>query len=210
MLGRARMKILFIDSKALFVSGLGCLLESAGLEFDGCYSKNIQASLGVLSREEASPDLILFDINLYDARKDVLAKEIRQLATFAPTIVISEVESFSFEKFIIKAGASGFVCKTNDKDILIDAIKTVLKGDIYGDCHKLGDSHPQSKNEIKVTSRQHEVLNLLSQGLLNKQIASELSISINTVNAHLHEIFNKLNVTNRTAAVESAHKIGLI
>ena len=62
----------------------------------------------------------------------------------------------------------------------------------------------------KVTSRQKEVLYLLSQGLLNKQIANELNISSNTVKAHLHDLFRSLHVTNRTAAVINGQKHGLI
>lgn len=61
-----------------------------------------------------------------------------------------------------------------------------------------------------VTTRQHEILFLLAQGLLNKQIAYELNISTNTVKAHLHEIFRQLNVNNRTAAVQTAHNYGLL
>ncbi len=61
-----------------------------------------------------------------------------------------------------------------------------------------------------ITARQHEILYLLSQGMLNKQIAYELSISANTVKAHSHQIFRELNVHNRTAAVQNAHKCGLL
>ena len=72
---------------------------------------------------------------------------------------------------------------------------------------------PEYKNTEfceRVTSRQQEVLYLLSQGLLNKQIASELNISANTVKAHLHDLFVHLKASNRTAAVKNAQKYGLI
>lgn len=75
---------------------------------------------------------------------------------------------------------------------------------------KIDGKLTECANEVSLTKRQGEILSLLSQGLLNKQIADELSISVNTVNAHLHEIFRRLKVTNRTAAVLSAQKIGLI
>ena len=204
------MKILFIDYKVLFAKGLGCMLESSGLEFNGYYSKNIEEGLDVISKE-VRPNLIIFDINMYESNNDRLMEGIRKLSAFAPIVIISEIESITFEKFIFDAGASGFVCKTNDQDVLCNAVRTVLNGEIYNNCHELINDYQHANiDEVKVTHRQHEILGLLSQGLLNKQIAGDLSISTNTVNAHLHEIFNKLNVTNRTAAVESAHKLGLI
>ena len=208
-LGECAVKILFIDYEALFADGLESLLQSSGLEFKGHYSKNIQEGLDIISEKDC-PELIFLDINLYEDSNDHLIEGIHKLSAFAPVIIVSEIESLSFEKFMIDAGASGFICKSNNKNILFSAVKTVLNGKIYGDCHKLGNGYMHSNDEVKVTDRQYEILNLLSQGLLNKQIAGKLNISINTVNAHLHEIFRRLNVTNRTAAVQSAHKIGLI
>lgn len=203
------MKILFIDYKALFANGLESLLNSSGLDFESYFSRNIQEGLDIVP-VELCPDLIFLGVNLYkDCNKD-LVEGVNKLSGFASTIIISEIESLSFEKDMIGAGASAFICKSNDKNVLFGAVKTVLNGEIYNDGHNTEDGVQYSNGEIKMTGRQSEVLSLLSQGLLNKQIASDLGISINTVNAHLHEIFRRLNVTNRTAAVQNAHKIGLL
>ena len=65
-------------------------------------------------------------------------------------------------------------------------------------------------DKVKITGRQQEILGLVSQGLLNKQIADQLNISTNTVKAHLHELFRHLQVTNRTSAVKYGMDNGLI
>ncbi len=201
------MKILFIDSKALFIDGLKSLLEVSGLSINTCHTKDIKSGLDLISKG-AEVELIFVDINVYEGNNDYLSKGLQELSTFAPVIIISEIESLEFEEMTINAGASGFICKTNSKHSLFDAVRVVSNGGVYRDYRTLENSN--DKYNIHVTTRQYEVLRLLPQGLLNKQIANELSISINTVNAHLHEIFNRLHVTNRTAAVQSAHEIGLI
>jgi len=125
-------------------------------------------------------------------------------------LVVSATNSSSMADIALANGASGFVSKASDSQVLIEAIKTVLNGDTYLPSVHASNNKYSDEDVSRVTSRQHEILHLLSQGLLNKQIASELSISTNTVKAHLHEIFRLLNVNNRTAAVQSAHKCGLL
>ena len=203
------MKILFIDYKVLFTDGLESLLKSSGLSVEAVYAKNTKSGLDKISTG-VTPELIFVDVNLYEGNNKHLTDELRQLSTIAPVIIISEIESQSFERLTFEAGASGFICKTNNKNILFDAVKTVRKGSIYRDCHKLMPQDKTQNNNVVVTERQYEILQLLAKGLLNKQIGNELGISINTVNAHLHEIFSRLHVNNRTAAVQSAQKNGLI
>jgi len=203
------MKILFIDYKVLFTDGLESLLKSSGLTVEAFYAKDAKSGLDSISTG-IKPELIFVDVNLYEGNNKHLIDELHQLSTVAPVIIISEIESRSFESLTIKAGASAFICKTNSKNILFDAVKAVRKGNIYSDCHKLEHNYKKQNSDVVVTDRQYEILNLLAKGLLNKQIANELSISVNTVSAHLQDIFNRLHVKNRTAAVQSAQKIGLI
>lgn len=206
---KVRMKILFIDYKVLFTDGLESLLEASGMEVDASYAKDIKSGIGKIL-DGIKPELIFVDVNLYEGSNDHLVEELHVLSRFAPIIIISEIETKAFEKLTIEAGASGFICKTNNKNILFEAVEAVSHGSIYSECHSFGDSYKPTSSNVTVTSRQYEILKLLSKGLLNKQIASELNISINTVNTHLHDIFRRLHVKNRTAAVQSAYKIGLI
>jgi DNA-binding NarL/FixJ family response regulator len=203
------MKILFIDHKVLFTDGLESLLKSVGLNIEASYAKDVKSGLGKISTG-IKPELIFVDVNLYVGNYKYLADELRELSTVAPIIIISEIESSSFENLMIEAGVSAFIYKTNNKKILFDAVKTVCEGNKYCDCHKLEHGYKKQNNDVVVTKRQYEILNLLAKGLLNKQIGFELGISINTVNAHIRNIYRCLHVKNRTAAVRSAQKNGLI
>lgn len=205
------MKILIIDDHILFSEGMKFLLESFEQEIDTLYAEDYESALRIIS-EKGQPDLILLDINLSGTNGFTLIKKFHKLDIWSPILVISATDSQSAAEIALEKGALGFVSKSSDSVTLLKAIKTVLSGDVYMPCFDPSHSVFGEENEgrIKVTSRQHEILYLLSEGLLNKQIASELSISANTVKAHLHEIFRHLNVSNRTAAVQSAQKCGLL
>ncbi len=207
------MKILIIDDHILFAEGMRFLLSSCKEGIETLYAENFEVASGVIS-QKGPPDLILLDLNLAGVNGFTLIKEFRNINIWTPILIVSATDSPSAAKVAIQKGASGFVSKASESSVLLSAIKTVIKGEYFP---------PQEANQMvvsaegeyddkiaSITTRQHEILYLLSQGMLNKQIANELSISANTVKAHLHHIFRELNVHNRTAAVQSAHKCGLL
>lgn len=205
------MKILITDDHILFAEGMKFLLKTIDEDVETFYADNTKDAL-MLIQENGAPDLILLDINLSGANGFCLIDQLKEFNVWTPVLIVSATNSPSMADIAIAKGASGFVSKASDSAILIEAIKVVLSGDTYMPVIKNKNSRFLDNEEDfgRVTSRQHEILHLLSQGLLNKQIASELSISTNTVKAHLHEIFRLLNVSNRTAAVQTAHQNGLI
>ena len=206
------MKVLIIDDHILFAEGMKLLLESYQPNIKTIYAEDSDAAFTSLE-ETAPPDLILLDVNLSGINGFTLIEKFRAANVWAPILIVSATDSISTAKISIDKGASGFVSKSSDSKTFLEAIETVLYGDIYVPSYPLeaaGSDPDKPKAGAKVTSRQHEILYLLSQGMLNKQIASELCISSNTVKAHLHDIFRQLKVTNRTAAVQNAHKIGIL
>jgi DNA-binding NarL/FixJ family response regulator len=205
---RAQMKILIVDDHILFAEGMRFLLNSYKEDIDTLYAENFESALKVISKE-GQPDLILLDINLAGTNGLTLIKEFQNLNIWAPILIVSATDSPSAAMIAVQKGASGFVSKASESAILLSAIKTVLEGECYPS-QESGSVVNTTEDEsvATITARQHEILYLLSQGMLNKQIAYELSISANTVKAHLHQIFRELNVHNRTAAVQSAHKCG--
>lgn len=201
------MKILIVDDHILFAEGMKFLLESFEEEIDTLYASDFKSALRIINTK-GFPDLILLDINLSETNGLSLIKEFQDLNIWSPILIVSATDSHSVSEMALEKGALGFVSKSSDSTTLLHAIKTVMNGDVY--TPKTESSTNNSSNRTKVTSRQYEILCLLSEGMLNKQIALELSISANTVKAHLHEIFRHFNVNNRTAAVQSAHKSGLL
>lgn len=200
------MNILIVDDHLLFVEGIKCLLGSLEGETRTHSVNNTEAALNYITNEE-HPDLVLLDIQLSAMDGHGLLKELKLLRINTSVLMISSLEVPAATGVALAQGASGFISKSSNHDVLLSAIKTVLGGDIYMHCEE------KTKSEyarITVTNRQQEILYLLSQGMLNKQIAHELCISANTVKAHLHQIFRTLNVNNRTAAVQHAYEKGLL
>lgn len=202
------MKILIIDDHILFAEGMKFLLESFEQKVITFYADGYEAAIKSIDKF-GQPDLILLDINLSGVCGFSLIQKFHDLNIWSPILIISATDSQSAADISLDKGAQGFVSKASDTLTLQEAIKTVLTGNIYKQGFKTS-SILSENNVATVTPRQHEILFLLAQGLLNKQIAYELSISTNTVKAHLHEIFKQLNVNNRTAAVQIAQNYGLL
>jgi DNA-binding NarL/FixJ family response regulator len=208
------MNLLIIDDHQLFAEGLKFLLESLDTSIHTAHVKDGNDALAYLQDHQA-PDLILLDINLPGINGFSLMEKFKVVNNWSPILMISATESHATAQLAIDSGASGFISKSCNSTALISAVQTVLKGDIYRSGglplgRKNGLSGTAEMKMAHITKRQKEILHLLSQGLLNKQIASELGISANTVKAHLYEIFRSLNVNNRTAAVKAAFQQGLI
>ena len=208
------MNLLIIDDHQLFAEGLAFLLANADISIRSAHAKDAKQAIDYL-QNNANPDLILLDINLPGINGFSLLPQFQKMNVWSPVLMISATDSQTTAQTAINSGASGFISKSCNSITLISAIQTVLKGDIYNPNNMASSRHsqqntPTSSMGSNVTKRQKEILHLLSQGLLNKQIASELGISANTVKAHLYEIFRNLEVNNRTAAVKTAFQQGLI
>jgi len=207
------MKILIIDDQRLFADGIRILLNDYDASITTDYAGNVFSAYDKIIASD-SPNLILLNINTSaTANSFDLINKLSSLHIEIPVMVISNNTTSTEAALAIENNASGFITKSCSRETTLKAIMTVLKGGMYV-------SKPTKDNDYgcvnaeqdtnKVTSRQKEVLYLLSQGLLNKQIADELDISANTVKAHLHDLFRRLDVSNRTAAVRHGFKHGLI
>lgn len=205
-MGGVKMDILIVDDHMLFAEGLKYLLESLKEDTNIHYSVDSESALQHII-EKGIPDLILLDVNLPGMNGYALLQKLQQLNVWSPVLMISATEAPSAMGIALAKGASGFISKSSNSSDLLFAIKTVLGGDVYMPRY---ENKKKAGFQVRVTTRQQEILHLLSQGMLNKQIADELCISANTVKAHLHEIFRMLNVSNRTAAVQNAYEKGLL
>ncbi len=205
------MKVLIIDDQRLFADGIRKLLKDHDPVISTEYAGNVFSAYENINSIH-SPDLILLGINeMASTNSFDLIGRLNKLKIDIPVMVISTSDSSTAAGLAIENNASGFITKSCSRQTTLEAILTVLAGTMY--VSKLKQQIPcetQLNDSGKVTSRQKEVLYLLSQGLLNKQIANELNISANTVKAHLHDLFRRLHVTNRTAAVQYGYKTGLL
>lgn len=158
-------------------------------------------------------DLILLDLSMPGVRGFSGLMYLRAQYPSVPVVVVSANDDPSVIRRCVDFGASGFIPKTLDTDGMRQAIAAVLKGgvwtppDIDLDAGTDAETAELMNRLATLTPQQVRVLMMLSEGLLNKQIAYELGVSEATVKAHVSAILQKLGVESRTQAVIAAAKI---
>ena len=158
-------------------------------------------------------DLVLLDLNIPGASGLSCLAALRQAAPQTPVVVVSAVEDAHTMQEVILGGANAFVPKSAPRQVLMSSIRAVLAGGTYMSpevIEALRQARARPREEgggDELTLRQRRVLELLAQGLSNKQIARTLAISEITVKAHVSSIFRKLGVTNRVQAVLEAGRL---
>ena len=160
-------------------------------------------------------DLILLDLTMPGVRGFSGLMFLRAQYPSVPIVVVSANDDPAVIRRCMDFGASGFIPKTLGIEDMRDAIMRVLKGGVWTppdvDLDRGADAEAAAMMArlATLTPQQVRVLMMLSEGLLNKQIAYELSVSEATVKAHVSAILQKLGVDSRTQAVIAAAKIEL-
>ncbi|KGX88135.1 response regulator transcription factor [Pontibacillus litoralis] len=152
----------------------------------------------------SNPDVILLDIHLKDACGIELVKYIRENVEPCKILILTMSDEEYWMKAAFDAGVDGYLLKESTGEDLIRAIKSVMNGDCIVSpsmTKKLLTRHYTKKEESTLTSREKEVLRLLTKGLRNKEIANRLFISDQTVKIHISNIFRKFNVNSRSQAI---------
>lgn len=158
-------------------------------------------------------DLVLLDLSMPGVRGFSGLMYLRAQHPAVPVIVVSGNEDRDVMRRCIDFGASGYIPKTTGVEKMREAIRVVLDGGAWTppdvDLSRPADNETADivRRLAALTPQQVRVLMMLSEGLLNKQIAYELSVSEATVKAHVSAILQKLGVESRTQAVIAAGKI---
>lgn len=206
------LKILVIEDHALVREGL--LLALRGIEegVEGFGAADADEGLKLL---EANPDLdmVLLDLMLPGTSGMAVLGAIRKRWPAIPVVILSALDDPETVARAMRNGASGFVPKANSTDVLIDALRQVLDGEVYLPAHLRdalangeGRRNRTMADRYGLTAAQMRVLELLVQGKTNRQIAEVLGVTEGTVKIHVSAIFKALNVTNRSQAVLLANK----
>ena len=124
-------------------------------------------------------------------------------------VVVSASEDRRERDAAVRAGADAFLSKACSMEVLSDALRTVLAGGKPDPKWSLGAATLDRAVPADLTSRQLEVLDLLCQGLSNKEISLRLNLAVITVKMHVSSVFRALGVLNRTQAVLAARRLGL-
>ena len=167
---------------------------------------------------ELKPDVIVMDISLPKINGIEATKQIK---AFHPSAIILGLTAYDYEQYIfplLDAGAAGYLLKDISSRELINAIKSVYRGEAVLHptiARKVLERYRQTKERTErgyepdsLTERETAVLKMAAKGMSNSEIAEELCLSVRTIESHLGSIFNKLGVGSRTEAVIEAMRRG--
>ena len=196
---------LVIDDHPLFCDALELTLRSVANFAKVVTADSLVSALGRLS-DDQPPSLILLDLNLPDVDGLDGLMRLKRTAEHTPIIIVSSMTDNSIIANSIVAGAQGFVPKHSHRSVFLDAIQTIMAGEIYKPAGFVEGSGGEGREEnlsrlSSLTNQQARILDLICEGKLNKQIAFDLSIAETTVKAHVTAIMRKLGVQSRTQAV---------
>jgi NarL family two-component system response regulator LiaR len=169
---------------------------------------------------QLKPDVAVVDIAMPKLNGIEAAKQIKKTQAGTAVLVLSAYDDDQYIYAVLEAGADGYLLKNVRGHQLVDAIRDVSAGEVVLDPHvarkvvqwfsSLSQGRlPQGGGDY-LSERELEVLKLAAKGLSNKEIASQLALSVRTVQSHLGHIFDKLAVSSRTEAVLRALKEGWI
>ena len=207
------MKVLIVDDHALIREALHTVLKQLKRE---TVILEASTSRQAMRMVEEHPDLglILLDINLPDRDGFSVLGELRERYATIAIIILSASHDQDRVKHAFSLGALGFIPKTTEREVMLNAIQLVLAGGIYVpseilDVEETTSPPPTSKLDgLGLTKRQIEVLALLMEGKSNKVIASTLNMGVATVKNHITVILKALKVTSRTEAVIKLGQMG--
>ena len=217
------MRVLIVDDHPLFRDGLKNLLTSRGVEVVG----TAQDGLDALEKARAlRPDVILMDVQMPQmdglAATRLIKAEIPDVTIVMLTMSGEDEQLFS----AIKSGATGYLLKTQDTEEFFNLLMGLSRGEVPlspGLAGRLLKEYAHQAEEMKavqaaaqrdeiegLSSRQMQVLTLVAQGLMYKEVAAKLGLGERTVKYHMGEIIARLHLDNRAQVIEYARRMGWV
>jgi two-component system, NarL family, response regulator DevR len=202
---RARLRVFLVDDHHLFRLGIRTRLEiEPDIEVVGEAGSVARASEAL---EGTRPDVVVVDIHLKDGDGLDLAGRIREQLPEARVVILSGSEDHATLHRAIVAGASAYVLKDDDPDEVLTAIRNVGAGETMVDdilSRYMVRHEAQREGErgsiATLTAQERRVLDLLGEGLTNREIAERLFLAEKTVRNHVSAVLRKLRVSHRTQA----------
>ncbi len=209
------IKVLIVDDHPIVRQGLATVLDQQ--EDLTVVAQAVDGVEAVAKARDLLPDIILMDLQM--PQMDGVEAITQIIGERSDTKIII-LTTYATDEYIfsgIEAGARGYLLKDSPPDEVVKAIRTVYQGEsmiqprvasrLLDRLGQLSHVHPP---ETLLSQREIEVLQIMSTGAANKEIASQLQIGQSTVKTHIVRIFNKLGVNGRTEAVSEGLKKGII
>lgn len=209
------MKLLLVDDHSLFRGGLRLLLAALQQDLTILEADSCQSAMGLMQQHD-DIRLCLLDLSLRNEDGLGILEVLKSHRPEVVAVVVSADESPTTIYAALDAGAMGYVPKSANPAVMVQALRLVLEGGIYLPSALIeAKNHDKGRDKLAVvtsagimTTRQQEVLQGLLRGWPNKTISRHLDISENTLKGHLAAIYRILEVRSRSQAVIAAAKHG--
>jgi two-component system, NarL family, nitrate/nitrite response regulator NarL len=202
--GKQAIRILVADDHAIFRDGLRKLLDGADdIQIVGEASNGVECTKMLA---KLKPDILLLDLRMPEKDGLGVLEEINFDSTPTRVIVLTAAEDDRDVVRAMRLGARGVVLKQSATDLLHKSIRKVYEGEIWLDnrmtaevidAFKKSSESGQRREKPLLSDREKEIVQLVAQGFRNREIGEKLFISEQTVKNHLHNIFDKLGVSDR-------------
>lgn len=221
---RSGLRVIIADEHILYIEGLKCLINehiNGATVVDTSYSGPDLVS----QVADSNPDLVILNVRLPELDGLTVIPEIKEQLPDLKIVVISEYDHPKFIKSAFQNGVDGYILKSNTVADFVQCVEDVAQGMTYmGDGVSIG---PLNRKKSKVyetnwdmedafmiksnlTKREMEILSRIADAKNNKEIASELYISDQTVGVHRKNIMKKLNVSSTASLIKMAHDFGIV
>jgi DNA-binding NarL/FixJ family response regulator len=207
LVGQRLIRILLVDDHAVMRAGTRRFLEDerdflvVGEAADG------DEALDLADRIEA--DVVVLDINLPRVDGVKTARALRQRKPDWRILILTGYNSEAALHALHRLGVDGYLMKTSSDVELVSAIRSVMRGDRVVSSMVSTALDQSDADEMSLpTPKELDVLLALARGLKNRDIADELSVSVHTIEYHVHNLFLKLNASSRADALMRAQRLG--
>ena len=201
------ISLVLIDDNRLLREGLaGLIREQPDFKI---LAASADADEAMRKVREAKPQVVLLDFGLENGDSMVLTASVHQEVPEAKVIVMGLTPLQDDIAEFVRRGASGFLMKDSSFDVFVSTIRAVaggaqvlpaeLTGSLFGQIVKNAVRRvgPRVLEAVRITQREREVIDLISEGLSNKEIAARLRVAIHTVKSHVHNVLEKLALHSR-------------
>ncbi|MBP7555039.1 MAG: response regulator transcription factor [Chitinophagaceae bacterium] len=205
-----KIKVLVVDDHPMVLEGMRSMLSQISfVELTGVAADAFEA-IGKI--QQHPPQIVLTDINMPEVSGIELTEKIKKEFPEVKVVAMSTFRERSYISQMIKNGASGYLIKSASREEIEEALLSVHEGKLYMnlDVSMAGIDIQDMANIPVLSRREAEVLQLISDGLTNPQIAEKLFISLHTVDSHRKNLLTKFGVNNTASLIKMAAKNNLI
>jgi len=208
-----KISVFLVDDHAMVREGLAALLaDDADIEIVGQCGDGLRVVDEVLALQ---PSVVVLDINLPGLNGLDICRDLTRKAKHCAVLMLTMYEDEQFVARALEHGASGYLLKDAAAEQLSEAVRAVSRGELYlgpgisrGALQRIGREEGDPYKHL--TTRERQVLQLIAEGLTNRQIAEKLDVAIKTIDTHRSRLMRKLSIHDQTTLVKYALRKGIV